>query len=62
MACFVTRGRPGRSGAALYGVDVYCRFRKPKRHRADSYIRATARPLPMGRDGADQHTRPFAPL
>jgi hypothetical protein len=62
MAYFVLRDRPARSGAASHVVDVYYRSRQPKRHRPDSYTRATVRLLPMGRDGADQHTRPFAPL
>ena len=62
MACFVLRDRPARSGAASHAVDVYYRTRQPKRHRPDSYTRATVRLLPMGRDEAGQHMRPFAPL
>jgi hypothetical protein len=62
MVCFVLRDRPARSGAASDAVDVYYRSQQPKRHRPDSYTRATVRLLPMGRDGGDQHTRPFEPL
>jgi hypothetical protein len=62
MTCLVLQDRPARSGAASHAVDVYYRSRQPKRHRSDSYTRATVRLLPMGRDGEDQHMRPFARL
>ena len=56
MACFVTRDRPGRSGAASHGGMCIAAFNgRLGSDIAQTLAFATVQPLPMGRAGADQH-------
>ncbi len=61
-ACSPRRDRPAHSGAASHAANAHCHSARSGRCRADSYTRPTGRlpPPPMGQDGADPRTRPFA--